>query len=401
MVLHDYYPEEARVVAEARAAVAAGFAVDVLALRGAGEAEWEVLDGVQVFRLPVAHRHGGGKFALLGEYLHFTGRATLDAALRSRRQRYDVVHVHNPPDFLIVASLVPRLLGAKVVFDVHDLTNDMFTMRFGNTPGGAVDRALKLVERLAARASDAVLTVHEPYRQELGAHGVPVEKVSVVLNSLDESLVPPEPEDSADPGGGGFRVVYHGTITPHYGVGLLVEAAARARARVRDLRLELYGAGDAVPEVIEAARALGLGDALTVVPRFVPQREVLRAVRSASVGVVPNLPLRLNRFALPTKLFEYVALGVPAVVADLPTIRLHFSEHEVCFFEAGDAASLAAALEHVASDPEAAARRAEAARERYEAYRWHRSAATYAELLWRLARERRRGLAAQGAAVSA
>src|SRR5581483_7535648 len=37
MLLHDYYPEEVRVVSEARAAVAAGFEVDVLALRGSGE----------------------------------------------------------------------------------------------------------------------------------------------------------------------------------------------------------------------------------------------------------------------------------------------------------------------------------------------------------------------------
>ena len=66
--------------------------------------------------------------------------------------------------------------------------------------------------------------------------------------------------------------------------------------------------------------------------RYLPQAEVLAAVQSAHVGVIPNLSSRLNRFALSSKMFEYVALGVPVVSADLPTIREHFSDEEVLFF---------------------------------------------------------------------
>ena len=77
---------------------------------------------------------------------------------------------------------------------------------------------------------------------------------------------------------------------------------------------------------------------------FLSQEEVLSRVRSASVGVIPNLPTPLNRFALSTKLFEYVALGVPVVAADLPTIREHFSDEEVLFFRRRRRRSLASAL---------------------------------------------------------
>jgi glycosyltransferase involved in cell wall biosynthesis len=227
----------------------------------------------------------------------------------------------------------------------------MFMMRFQNEPGGLLDRSLRLVERSAAGLADAVLTVHEPYRRELGAHGVPLEKIAVVMNSLDEGILPTG--DESDGAGSGFRVVYHGTVTPHYGVGLLVEAVALAQGTIPGLRLEIYGAGDDLPAVGEQVRANGLEAAVAIVPRFLPQAEVLRAVRGASVGVIPNLPTRLNRFALPTKLFEYVALGIPAVAADLPTIRGHFSETEILFFEPGSASSLARALESVAREPEA------------------------------------------------
>ena len=66
--------------------------------------------------------------------LGLTLLATAQASLLAVRRRYRVVHIHNPPDFLIMAAAVPRLLGAKVIFDVHDLSDDMFAMRFGSRP---------------------------------------------------------------------------------------------------------------------------------------------------------------------------------------------------------------------------------------------------------------------------
>jgi glycosyltransferase involved in cell wall biosynthesis len=377
MLLHGEYPEP-RVGSEARAAVDAGFDVDIIALRRPGEASREIVEGVRVRRLPVEHRRGAGLAGTVREYGAFTFLAALLAARLSLRRRYDVVQVHNPPDFLVLAALVPRLRGAKIVLDVHDLAPDMFAMRFeGRQGASAADRALRLVERWAARLSTAVLTVHEPYRAELAAHGIPREKITVVMNSLDERLLPAERSERRHDR---FTVFYHGTVTPHYGVGLIVEAASQLRERIPRLRVEIFGGGDAIPELESRIRTLELGNTIEL-GAYLPQAEVLRAAQSASVGVVPNLPTRLNRFALSTKLLEYVVLGVPVVSADLPTIKKHFSEDEVLFFRAGDASSLAHALAEVAAEPEAAARRAAAARRRYENYRWERSAEAYVKVL--------------------
>jgi glycosyltransferase involved in cell wall biosynthesis len=222
--------------------------------------------------------------------------------------------------------------------------------------------------------------VHDPYRRDLEARGVPSEKITVILNSLDERLLPREKPRSLRP----FRIVYHGTVTPHYGVHLLVDAAAETLRQGLDVRLEIIGDGDSVPHLRRRVGALGLSEQISIDGRFVPHETVLERVSGASVGVIPNLPIPLNRFALSTKLFEYIALGVPVISAALPTIQEYFSDDEVFFFEPGSADSLAGALLSVARDPKGAESRAVRARRRYAAYRWEVSAQAYVSVLDRL-----------------
>jgi glycosyltransferase involved in cell wall biosynthesis len=374
--VHGPYPVgEPRVARQAQAALRAGYEVDVIAMRQTNEPALEDVEGVRVLRLPIAHRRGASAARVFVEYLGFTALASFTAAALSARRRYAVVQVNNPPDFLIAVALVPKLLGARVAFDVHDLSPDMFGMRFGSARGARAAAAVLLrLERLATRLADVVVTVHEPYRRELEARGVPSGKITVVMNTLDERLLPAPVQRPRD---AGFRVAYHGTVTPHYGVQILLEAVALIAGDIADLRLQIYGEGDAVPALRRRAAELGIGDRMEITDRYLPQREVLRRIRGASVGVVPNLPNPLNRYALSSKLFEYVALGIPVVSADLPTLRAHFSDDEVRFFTAGDARSLAAALLAVHGDPAAAAARVDAARRRYEAYRWSENERRY------------------------
>jgi glycosyltransferase involved in cell wall biosynthesis len=317
---------------------------------------------------------------MLGEYVSFTILAAMKVAALSVRHPYTAVHIHNPPDFLISAGIWPRLFGAKLILDVHDLAPDMFAMRFGDRRlAPLADRILRLIERGAARLADFVITVHEPYRRELAGRGVSERKITVVMNTVDEALTPTR----EIPRGREFRIVYHGTLTPPYGVHLLVEAGAMLVGAVPDLRIEIYGDGDRLEEIRSLAHESGILDRVHFSGQFLPHAEVLDRIGSASAGVVPNLPTPLNRFALSTKLFEYVTLRIPVVAADLPTIRKHFNDTEVFFFRAGDSASLANALLELRQQPETAAKRANAALKRYDEYQWPAQASRYAELLRR------------------
>ena len=96
---------------EARAAVECGYDVDIVAMRRPGEPAREVDDGCRVFRLPITvGPRTAGRVAY--EYVGFLTLATL-WLLRAVVRPYDIVQVHNPPDFLLAAALVPKLRGSR------------------------------------------------------------------------------------------------------------------------------------------------------------------------------------------------------------------------------------------------------------------------------------------------
>jgi glycosyltransferase involved in cell wall biosynthesis len=381
MVVHGPYPVgEPRVAREAAAAAGHGYSVEVIATRREDESGREVIDGVQVTRLPIQHARGASIRHVLFEYLLFTALATIVVGARTIRRRYEIVQVHNPPDFLMVAAAIPRLLGSRIVFDVHDPSPEMFAMRFPGRAGTGAGVILRRLERLATILADAVVTVHQPYKRAMIGRGVPEAKVAVVMNALDERLLPRPKKGTRVPP----RVVYHGTVTPPYGVSLLVAAAARVTAALPNLQVEIIGEGDAVAELRERARRLCISDRVAINGSYIPHREALERVNGASVGVVPNLPTPLNEFALSSKLFEYVALGVPVVCANLRTIRQYFSADEIQFFDPGNSNSLAEAILEVVRNPHAASARAERANRRYQAYRWELNTQKYLAILDRL-----------------
>src|SRR5262249_3115249 len=160
-------------------------------MRYPGQPKISDAEGARVYRLPYLRTQRHNSAALLYEYAGFTALAIARVASLHARRRYGVIQVHNPPDFLVAAALLPKATGARVVLDVHDFAPDLFAMRHAGKPGAStLESALRRAEAAATRVSDAVVTVHEPYRHELLKRGVPDEKIVVVLNSLDERLIP-------------------------------------------------------------------------------------------------------------------------------------------------------------------------------------------------------------------
>ena len=148
IIRHYYYPEDPRSRREAEALADAGHEVDILTLRHPDEPAREVINGVNVRRLPVEHYRGSlPKYAY--EYGAFFFLAFLVLTARLFRRRYDVVQVNSLPDFLVFAAVAYKLAGVPVVIDMHECTPELFCTKYGASQShpdctiAGMDRAAK------------------------------------------------------------------------------------------------------------------------------------------------------------------------------------------------------------------------------------------------------------------
>src|SRR6185503_679013 len=90
----------------------------------------ESRDGISVFRLPFG-RLRGGKLRYLFEFVTFQLATTVVAGALHLRRRYRVVETTSVPDWLVFAAIVPKLLGARVLLDLHECMPEYGATKYG------------------------------------------------------------------------------------------------------------------------------------------------------------------------------------------------------------------------------------------------------------------------------
>jgi glycosyltransferase involved in cell wall biosynthesis len=379
MVVHAFYPvREPRVEREARALVDQGYEVDVICLRGAGEPARTEEHGVSIYRMPMNRHRGRGIGFQLLEYLTFFVMAAVKLTMLHARRRYGAIQVHNPPDFLIFATFLPKLTGCRVILDIHDVSPEFYASRFNTTLESWPVRLVRWQEQLACRFADLVITVTEPWREALIARGVAPRKVMVVMNVADDrafhtTAAGPLPIHSTDQ----FRILYHGTITRRYGIDLLMRAVDQVRRQIPEVHLTIHGTGEYRESLLQLAAELDMDKHIAFSTHFVPTPELPDFIRQADLAVVPYRRDVFTDGILPTKLMEYAAAGVPAIAARTPVIAAYFDETMVQFFTPDDVEELARNIVALYRDRGRRESLVQNARRFYERFNWPVMSAEY------------------------
>ena len=107
-----------------------GDTVEVIALSRGDRTGKEVINGVNVFRVQSRDRREKSKFGYLFRIMSFFFRAMWLVTKRHRQQPYDLIHIHSVPDFLVFLAWIPKLQGAKMVLDIHDVMPEFYASKF-------------------------------------------------------------------------------------------------------------------------------------------------------------------------------------------------------------------------------------------------------------------------------
>jgi glycosyltransferase involved in cell wall biosynthesis len=391
IIRHYYYPEDPRGRREAEALADAGHHVDVLALRMPGEPVSEVINGVHVRRLPVKH-YRGSVFHYVYEYSAFFVLAFVILTARFFRRRYDVVQVNSLPDFLVFSAAACKVFGARLVLDMHECTPELFCTKYHVSPQHPVVRLLGWVEQRCLAFADQVITCTPQQRDVFASRGTPHEKIAVVLNAANSAIFRPRTlEPVLWQPDGRFELVAHGLVAQRYGLDTMVRAVAQLSCEIPGVVLHVYGKGDYLPEMEALAHQLGVADRV-IAHGFVPEEELLDGIARAHVGVIAAKRDSFRDLTHTQKMYEYVAMHKPVVIAETSAVRTHFDDSCFQFFASDDPADLARALLDLYHNPVRALEMVGSASRRYRAYSWEAQRHVYCETVLGAVPQETRGL---------
>ena len=338
MLAYTFYDADNRVRRYAEALVRRGDQVDAIALARKGQPAFEVIRGVRVYRIQSRVINETGPFSYLIKLLLFFFRSAWFLAVKQFREPYDLIHVHSVPDFEVFATIVPRLLGCKVILDIHDIVPEFYASKFKVKEDSLVFRMLVMLERLSIAYSNHVIIANHLWYDKLTQRSVRKEKCTAVINYPDPSIFSrrggPVRTDND------FVMCYPGTLSWHQGLDIAVEAVALLRERVPALRLQLIGDGPERESLKRLIRERALEDRITLTG-LIPMEQVAEIMSRIDLGIVPKRADSFGNEAFSTKIMEFMAMNVPVLASRTKIDEYYFNDRIVQFFESGNARDLA------------------------------------------------------------
>ena len=355
-------PLDRRVWLECQALKAAGYDVAVICPKGPGDPSYHEIDGVRIHKYdppPVAEGFSG--FAVEFTYCWF---ATFRRAIREwRGQPFDVIQACNPPDTYWALALPFKLLGARFVFDQHDLNPELFLSRFGeptSMAGKAQLGGLRWLERMTYRTADHVISTNESYARIARERGhKSMDEVTVVRSGPNTSTMRPVVSEVMHQFTGRHVLAYLGIMGPQDGVDLVLEAMDLIVHKYErtDVHAVLMGFGDCLDDLKRQCTELGLDPYVTFTGRVTPP-EIADYLSAAEVGLCPDPKNPLNDISTMNKTMEYMSYALPVVSFDLHETR-YSAQDAAVYVTPGDIDGFARATIELIDDPD---RRAEIGR---------------------------------------
>jgi glycosyltransferase involved in cell wall biosynthesis len=342
MVAYTFYETDNRVRRYAETLARSGKHVDAFVLRRAEQRASEVICGVHVHRIQRRVVDETGPVTYLVKLLTFLVRSAFFLTVRHLRRPYALIHVHSVPDFEVFSALVPRLMGAKVILDIHDIVPELYASKFGISQQSIVFRLLLFIERFSMRFANHTIVANHLWHERLITRSVSPEMCTTILNYPDPTIFWRRTHVTGS-NTDHFVLFYPGTLSWHQGVDLLIAAVGRLREAEPGLRLVICGDGPERKKLEAMVDALRLRDRV-IISGGMALEKVAEMMTRADLGVEPKRRKSFANEALSTKIFEFMAMGVPVLASDTVINRRYFGEGLVEFFASDDIDALVTSI---------------------------------------------------------
>jgi glycosyltransferase involved in cell wall biosynthesis len=350
-------PFDRRVWLEATTLAKHGYRVSVICPKMRGfNAGRETLEDIEIHRYPLPI-DAQGKLGFVAEFLWcFLATALLSLKVQVWGRGFDVLHVCNPPETYWPLAWFWRAFGKRFIFDHHDLSPEMFAVKFERPAtreeGGTLFKALLFLERMTFRAAQIVITTNESHKRiAVERGGKRPEDVFIVRSGPDLSRFKVYEPDVKWRQGKPFLIAYLGEICKQDGVDHLVRAVKILRDDLKrsDVHCIFMGGGPHQKAIADYAVEMGVQEMCSFTGR-VSDEDLCRVLSTADIGVDPDPKNAWSDQSTMNKVIEYMFFGLPVLSYDLHETRVSAGEAGL-FVTANDERALAEGIVALLDDP--------------------------------------------------
>mgnify|MGYP001481413266 FL=1 len=363
-VVQEYYPKDARVRKYVNLVLENGYTVDVICLKREDDIPFESDRGLKIHRIGLPKKRGGLLRYFL-EYIIFFILASFLLTKLHIKKKFDAVHINTLPDFLVFCAVIPKLLGAKIILDMHEVTPEFYMMKYNIGSRNIMIRILKFIEMLSARYADRLIVITDKMKKLFAERDrVKENKIDFILNVPEKT--PDFVKDNFD-FRNRFNIVYHGTITKVYNIPAALEAVAEASKEIPHIKYHIFGEGEDVPILKERAEELGIKDSV-IFHGFLNHKEILEELKKMDVGILPWPKSILSDISFSNKIAEYISMGIPVIASHMSSLDDYFSPGSIFYTENGK--KISDILSELYSDPKKAEAGSKKALMEYDKITW-------------------------------
>ncbi len=378
MLAYTFYEADPRVRQYASALVERGDTVDVIALRPGDRPKYETLDGVNVIRLQGRLVNERRRFQYAHRITRFLLLAGATLAQRHLAEPYQVVHVHSVPDFLVFGALIPKMTGAGIILDIHDLLPELYASKFSVQRESTWFKLMVQVEKLSAAFADHVIIANDIWRERLIQRSVPPEKCTTIRNYPTLTLFKSCPRQ---PRNGKFLITYPGSLNKHQGLEVALKAYHRVFEQMPDSEFHIYGEGADKPRLIQISQDLGLQNRV-IFHSGMSSPEIAQVMVNTDLAVEPKLSrIPFSNEAASTKILEFMAAGVPIVASRTSIHSRYYDDSILKYYDADDDEALAKAIFSMWGDPQQRREQVERATKYVDQNNWEAKKSEYLHLV--------------------
>ncbi len=273
----------------------------------------EVIDGVQVTRVPLYPNHDQSAIKRVLNYASFAASSLVYGLFMARRA--DVIYAYHPPLTVgITASLIRLFRRIPVVYDIQDMWPD--TLRAtGMLNNASALNAVEVVCRWVYQRVDHIVVLSPGFKRLLIHRGVPEPKISVVYNWADEAALssPGGQLPASFPSAEQFRIVFAGNMGKAQALDAVLDAAALLEARGSRVCFVMLGGGVEVNRLKLRTADLKLRNVIFF--PSVPMAQVGTFLQAADALLVHLRKDSLFEITIPSKTQAYMAVGKPLLMA--------------------------------------------------------------------------------------